>query len=97
MSAPDYNVEAGCSPCCAYCDARHNCRSQETGCETLVEFAEMREQSAQIATAILRFTTPAVRARMAVTIADAFTDEYGEWFDEAEFLTACRVGTGVPT
>ena len=96
MSAPDYNMEAGLSPCCAYCHARHNCQLTVKGCSTLAKYAEMREQSARIAAVILRFSTPAVRARVGVSIADLLADEYGEWFDEAEFLAICKVGTGVP-
>jgi hypothetical protein len=96
MSAPDYNIDAGASVCCRYCDARRNCQSTTETCTELAEYAEMREQSAQIAAVVLRFSTPAVRARVGVSIADLLADEYGEWFDEAEFLAICKVGTGVP-
>ena len=94
MTAPDYNVEAGCSPCCAYCDARHNCHSTVLSCIELSEYAGMRELSAQIAAVIARFSAPTIRQGLSESIADALTDWFS-WFDADEFVKACQVKTEV--
>lgn len=98
MSAPDYNVEPGLSPCCADCRPawRRNCQSSDIGCTELSEYAGMRELSAQIAAVIARFSAPTIRRGLSESIADTLTDWFS-WFDADEFVKACQVKTEVPT
>jgi len=96
MSAPDYNVDAGLSPCCAYCDVRRNCRSTVKNCSTLAEFAQMREFAAALAAVIGRFGSVYGRGALIDSVADWFGDCYSNWLDEREFSDACNPGGKVP-